>query len=150
MLFSKSCEYALQSVIFLATKPPNSPVLQRDISTALNIPPHFLGKILQILTRHDIVSSQKGKSGGFLLKKPSSDISLYMIVEIVDGLSALDNCIIGFPGCGDDNPCPVHTDWRSTKETILQMLKNRDIGDLGQELDTKLNYIHQLKKEAFV
>ncbi|MFQ6607634.1 MAG: RrF2 family transcriptional regulator [Fidelibacterota bacterium] len=141
LIFSRSCEYALQSIIYLAAQPPGKPSLQRDISKALNIPPHFLGKILQSLTHHEIVSSQKGKSGGFILNKPADEISLMTVVKITDGDLFLEKCVIGFPGCDDDNACPLHSQWSAAKKIIMQMLKNKHVAELSEELKTKLDYI---------
>lgn len=141
IMFSKTCEYAIQTMIYLAAQPRNTPVLQRDIANALKIPQHFLGKILQLLSHRDLVLSQKGKMGGFLLGRAPEDISLYDIVEATDGCTFLDNCILGFPACGDEHPCPVHAQWKPAKEIILQMLKKRNVGELSQEIDIKLDYI---------
>ncbi len=141
VMLSKGCEYALQALIYLATQPKDIPVLQRDISTALNIPPHYLGKVLQLLSRHQIVISQKGKSGGFLLGRSSVDLTPNDIIEAIDGSTFLDDCVLGFPGCGDENPCPVHSQWKKAKGIIIQMLKNKNIEQLGKEVDVKLDFI---------
>ncbi|MFQ6676468.1 MAG: RrF2 family transcriptional regulator [Fidelibacterota bacterium] len=148
ILFSKACQYALQSIIYLAAQPPRTPVLQRDISKALNIPPHFLGKILQLLTRHEILVSHKGKSGGFLLKRSPEEISLLKVAQIVDGDSFLDHCILGFPGCADDTPCPLHPQWSAAKKTIMEMLKRRHVGELGDEIQSKLDFIKLMEESA--
>ena len=152
IMLSRGCEYALQAVIYLAAQPPNTPVLQRDISSALNIPPHFLGKVLQVLSRHHIVISRKGKTGGFLLGRSPKDIIPYDIIEAVDGAEFLDHCVLGFPGCGDDNPCPVHSQWKQAKEIIIQMLKNNNVEQLSKEIDVKLDLIkrcHQVGVYGF-
>jgi Rrf2 family protein len=141
VMLSRGCEYALQAVIYLAAQPQDSPVLQRDISKALNIPPHFLGKVLQLLSRHQIVISQKGKSGGFLLGKSPDDITPNDIIEAIDGSTFLDDCVLGFPECGDENPCPVHPQWKKAKGIISQMLKNKNVEQLGKEIDVKLDFI---------
>jgi Rrf2 family protein len=144
-LLSKSCEYAFQAVIYLASQPPDKPVLQRDISNDLNIPTHFLGKILQTLRQHGYITSQKGKSGGFLLNKSGGDISLFGIVQLFEGPAFLDKCVIGFPGCSDDVPCPFHEEWRAAKEIILKMIKNNRVDELSQLIDLKLNYIKDME-----
>lgn len=138
IIFSKGCEYAFQAVLYLASKPQGRPVLQRDISSALNIPPHFLGKVLQLLSRSNLVISQKGKRGGFLLGRSPRDISLYDILEATDGAASLDGCILGFSDCHDENPCPVHIQWKQSKEIILRMLKKKNAEELSREIDVKL------------
>lgn len=144
MMFTKSCEYALQSVIYLASQPPDIPIRQFQISQALHIPNHFLGKILQLLTRHGILSSRKGKTGGFLLNGSPEEMSLYRIVQTVDGETFLDDCVLGFPGCRDENPCPVHFEWTSAKREILHMLKEKNIAELSGDLGPMLDYIRLL------
>jgi Rrf2 family protein len=126
----------------------NTPVLQRDISSALNIPQHFLGKILQTLARHDIVTSQKGKSGGFLLKRSPKEFSLYDIVQVIDGSSFLDSCVLGFPGCSDDYPCPVHDRWIETKKDIIKIFKERSIEQLGDGIGKKLEFIKHSYRDS--
>ncbi len=144
-VFSRACEYAFQAILYLASQPPERPILQRDISSALNIPPHFLGKILQLLRRNNLVISQKGKSGGFLLGRSAEDIFLYDILEAVDGCSCLDGCILGFTHCGDENPCPVHSQWKQSKETIMELLQSRNAEELSKELHVKLNSLNRDK-----
>ena len=142
-IFSRGCEYAFQAILYLATQPPEKPILQRDISSALNIPPHFLGKVLQLLRRSNLVISQKGKRGGFLLGRSAEDIFLYDILEAVDGCSCLDSCILGFSQCGDENPCPVHSQWKQSKETIMEMLQSRNAEELSKELHVKLDSLNK-------
>ncbi len=141
MVFSRSCEYALQAVIFLASQSQKTPVLARDISGALDIPPHFLRKILQTLVKHNILSSQKGKSGGFVINRSPKEIMLYDIIEIMDGPNYMEQCIMGFPGCSESNPCPVHPEWSEVKTGLMKLLKGRNIIDLSLELGFKLDYI---------
>ena len=148
LIFSRSCEYALQVVTFIASQPNNRPVLSRDISGALNLPPHFLGKILQTLVKHNILSSQKGKSGGFVITRSPKEIMLYDIIEIMDGPDYFDQCIMGFPGCFDHNPCPAHSEWNEIKTVLMKLLNARSISELSSDLGFKLDYIKKIVDKA--
>lgn len=134
---SRGCEYALQSLIYLATQPVHKPVLQRDISKSLNIPSHFLGKILQYLSRNGIVVSHKGKGGGFQLAKAARDISPYEVIVTIDGATFLDSCILGFPECGKQNPCPIHPQWQKIRDNIIRILKETNIEELSKNFNRK-------------
>src|SRR3989304_338931 len=138
IIFSRSCEYALWAVIYLARGEDDGPVHLRTMSDAMGIPHHFLGKILQILTRDDIVHSTKGANGGFRLGRNASDIRLLEIVHSVDGETSLNKCIMGYPECTEDSPCPLHGDWKIARETILNMLRETTIDELTAGLDRKL------------
>lgn len=143
IIFSKSCEYALQAVLYLARQPEGSPAHLREIANDLNIPYHFLNKVLQTLTRERIVVSRKGANGGFALGRSPKEITLIDIVRAVDGESSLDGCVLGFPACGDRTPCPVHDQWKRAKEVILTMLQKKTLAELGKGLDGKLEFIAQ-------
>ncbi|MCC7430042.1 Rrf2 family transcriptional regulator [bacterium] len=144
LIFSRSCEYGLQALIYLASLPSGTFVLQKDISEALKIPNAFLGKILQQLTKTALIISHKGKSGGFSLGKPADEITPLEVIEAIDGTAFFENCVLGFPGCSDNEPCPIHLEWKAAKCSIIQLLSNKSIEDLGKDIDIKLKLIHKL------
>ncbi len=139
----------MQAVIYLAVRSDGVPILQRTISEELDIPNHFLGKILQQLTPHNIIRSQKGKDGGFSLAQSPTEISLFSIIEIIDGESVLDKCILGFPICEDNTPCPLHNQWSDTKDSIIRMLKTETVADLAKRMDVKLDQIKTTIAQSF-
>lgn len=144
LIFSKSCEYGTQAVLFLARESENGPILLRDISGALAIPHHFLSKILQALVLEGIVVSQKGFNGGFSLGRPARQIALIDIVRAIDGDEFLDQCVLGFPGCNEKTPCPVHPTWKRAKSIIVEILHKKTISELSKELDPKLELLAKI------
>ncbi|MBC8403019.1 MAG: Rrf2 family transcriptional regulator [Candidatus Marinimicrobia bacterium] len=150
MLFSKSCDYAIQAVVYLASASTNNSILQKDISSALGIPNQFLGKILQTLNKHGIVKSQKGIDGGFSLICDPDKISLYRIIQIIDGVDIFEYCLLGFPGCDDSHPCPLHEDWGQVRSMIISILKKNSVAKIGSQLRPKLDYIRILQESVQV
>lgn len=146
MIFSKTVGYALQTVIFLSTHPPKKPILQKEIATALNIPHHYLGKILQPLTKNGIVGSKTGAFGGFYLAKPAKEIVLFDIVTIFEGADYFEDCVLGFPGCDDSTPCPIHNEWSAAKLIIQTLMKDHTVAEWGAGIGPKLDYIQLLKE----
>lgn len=137
-IFSRSCEYGIQAVLFLAKNAGGgAPIHLRTISGGLDVPHHFLSKILQTLVRDEIVISHKGQNGGFELGRPASEIPLTDIVEAIDGKGFLDRCVLGFSKCQEEEPCPAHDDWKPAKKLILAMLATRTVEDLSKGLDVK-------------
>ncbi len=138
LIFSRSCQYAIQAVIYLSAEREGTAVHVREISDALSIPHHFLGKTLQILVREGIAQSTKGANGGFRLGRPSSEIRLVDIVHAVDGPSTMDQCILGFPECREDKPCALHDEWNASREIIVRMLTDTTVDTLTKRLAPKL------------
>ena len=131
-IFSKGCGYGIQATLYVAMHGGDR-VGGKDIATKLQIPSHFLAKILQALSEHNVLDSQKGAQGGFKLARDPKDIPLLDIVRAVDGLSILHECVLGFPNCGTENPCFMHSRWGGIRTELEQMLRADTIADL---LDT--------------
>jgi Rrf2 family protein len=136
--FSKSCEYGIQSVLFIARENSGRAVHLKDIASELQLPSTFLSKILQKLTRANIVRSQKGNQGGFHLARPAEQIALGEIVLAVDGVEFLGECIIGFSECSDARPCSLHADWIPVRAAISRMLSEKNVADLSADIDVKI------------
>jgi len=135
LIFSRQCDYALQAVLYLALRPAGEMTAIRELAAKLEIPYHFLGKILQDLTRKGLLQSLKGPKGGFRLAVPPRKITLFHIVEAVDGVEFTRSCVLGFKECSGRNPCAVHDIWAALREGITIMLRKRNIGELARTME---------------
>jgi len=131
IIFSRQCEYAMQAVLYLALKRENEMTSIKELTKKLEIPYHFVAKILQDLTRKGLLFSHKGPAGGFRLALPAKEITLLQIVEAIDGLSFMEKCVFGFPDCSGDEPCSVHKEWHDVKEKIKKMLATKSILEMA-------------------
>jgi Rrf2 family protein len=138
VIFSKKCEYGLQGVLYLAAHLEEKVTSSEDISRALGIPKEFISKILQSLTESGIVESKKGKNGGFILAKAPSKIRLIDIVAAIDGLDIFNSCVIGFPECSPDHPCPVHQQWGDLRTKAYSMLTEETIDNFRDRTLSKI------------
>ncbi len=138
VIFSKKCEYGLQAVLYLATKGKDDVVPADDIAKKLNIPKEFVSKILQSLTESGIVYSKKGKSGGFALAKNPQRIRLIDIVTAIDGLDIFNSCVLGFPECTPDHPCPLHEKWGLLRSDAYNMLSDETLEELKSKAIKKI------------
>lgn len=134
LIFSRQCEYALQAVTYLALKPEGEMTSIKELAKKLGIPYHFLGKILQDLSYKGLLASQKGPTGGFRLAMPAKDITLFHIVEAIDGVGFTKNCVLGFPECSGQNPCAVHEKWAGLRDGIYSMLVSKNIAQVAREM----------------
>ncbi len=137
VLFSRQCEYALQAILYISSKSDGGYTDIKEISNSLSIPHHFLAKILQSLSKRGLLRSQKGPSGGFALSGGPDTITLYHIVEAIDGNAFLHDCVLGLPVCDGKNPCPVHEKWGELREEIHKLLTSKTIAEIVDELGTK-------------
>jgi len=132
MLFSRSAEYAIRAMTFLASQEPGKLAGAKEISEAENIPMPFLWKILQMLAKRSLVRSFKGVHGGYELARKAEDIPLMAIVHLTDGSEFRDSCVLGLPRCDNRNPCPLHEQWQNIRTDVTAMLDKTSLADLSR------------------
>lgn len=138
VFFSKACELGIQAVLFLSIK--ESGIYNAEqVSKELKVPKEFVSKVLQILTESGITRSKKGKNGGFYLGKEPRNIKLIDIVEAIDGLDVFKSCVLGFPGCSHETPCPVHNQWGKLREETLKMLSEETLEHQKEKTASKIS-----------
>ncbi len=130
-MISKTCGYGIRGVVYLATKlEEDRNVGIHEIATELDIPQHFLAKILQDLVRRKVVGSAKGPNGGFFVKETVMDMRVVELVEMIDGDAYRTRCFMGMEECSSENPCPLHQDFSVFRAGIIDKLTSRTIRDL--------------------
>lgn len=138
VFFSKSCELGLQAVLYLSIKKEKVIFNSDEVSKELKVPKEFVSKVMQMLTNSGIIGSKKGKGGGFYLEKSPDSIRLIDIVEAIDGLSVFESCVLGFPGCSSEKPCPVHDKWGKLRDETYKMLSEETLEQLKEKTIKKI------------
>ena len=136
-MFSKTCEYAIKAMIFVAQKSKEETrVGVKEIAKGTDSPEHFIAKIMQELGRKRLVQSIKGPNGGFYMTERDFKISISDIVKAMDGDKLYSDCVLGLKACSEKNPCPVHFEFKEIKKRLIHMIENNTIGDFNEKLDT--------------
>ncbi|MBL7807340.1 MAG: Rrf2 family transcriptional regulator [Saprospiraceae bacterium] len=141
-MFSKTFGYALRATAFVTIHGKDGKrVGALDISQALDIPHHFLGKIMQDLVRHGILDSLKGPSGGFYTNERTLVTPLVDILKITDGSLVFDQCALNIKRCNAANPCPLHHEFAECRNGMLHSLAEKTIGQMAAEVESGESYL---------
>ena len=130
MLLS-STVYAIRACIYIAAQKDEEYISISIIAEKLDISFHFLTKILQKLTQNNLMTSYRGPNGGVAFTKPTNKIFLIDIVNAVEPNPIFSNCLLGIPGCGTDEPCPLHDDWGAIRKQLQAKFENTNLWDLA-------------------
>lgn len=132
-MFSKACQYGIRATLYIAESSiENQRVSLKDIAKGIDSPEAFTAKILQQLARNGIIHSVKGPSGGFeIFQEDFDQIKLIQIVSAIDGDQIFTGCGLGLKKCDENNPCPVHDQFKSIREAMKTMLSTTDIRTLA-------------------
>src|ERR1700761_1468525 len=108
MKFGVGVDYCLKALIMLAERfPAAQPQRVEEIAAAQNIPENYLRRLLIDLKRGGLVASQKGPSGGYVLARPPSKITMADGVAIIEGDYLPVDCLDegANSSCPNKNPC---------------------------------------------
>ena len=142
-MFSKACEYGIKATIYIAQQSQrNERVHVKEIAEAIDSPVAFTAKTLQILAKHSIIRSVMGFSGGYEIDCDKlHEITLFHIVEAIDGDPVYNGCGLGLHKCNDAKPCPIHHDFKKIRNDLKEMLQCTYVISLTEKLDNKLAFL---------
>ena len=134
-MLSKSSKYAIRAVLYLSLNSSEQKKYSpKKIADVIHIPAPFLAKTLQELTRRSLISSSKGRNGGFYLTEDNKHNTLISIVDAIDGLDKFQECILGLSVCSNENPCSLHHSVSPLRKKMVEELTFKTIDDLTKEI----------------
>ncbi len=130
-MFSKTTNYAVRALVILATQETDRFVAIREVARELDVSFHFLTKILQVLSHHQLVETYRGPRGGVRLARPAVEISLLDIARCLEGPGFLNECVLGISFCSQGLPCPLHEAWFPAKNELEARLAGISLQELA-------------------
>ncbi|MCK5087015.1 MAG: Rrf2 family transcriptional regulator [Melioribacteraceae bacterium] len=133
MIYTKTGEYAIRAILFLARQPKDSLIMSSEIAKHEDIPAHYLAKILQRMAKYGYVDSFKGRGGGFKITELAQKSSILEIVERVEGPVINLKCVTGLKECSDEHPCPLHEEWSELRNRIYVLISSKSVQEVADK-----------------
>jgi Rrf2 family protein len=133
-MLSQKAKYALRALLALAEQGDGEPMLISEIAERHSLPKKFLEQILLDLKHHGLVQSRRGRSGGYTLLKPASEISFGQVVRIIDGPLAPLPCLskMAYRRCEDcpgEESCAIRCVFARAHELTTRILDRTTLAD---------------------
>lgn len=135
-MFSQTVEYALRAVAYLAGH-PGKPATTEDVATATKVPPAYLAKVLQSLTRAGVLKSQRGVGGGVCLLRDPAELSILEVVQAVDPIRRIRTCPLGLKSHGV-KLCPLHARLDAALAMVEESFANTNLAEVLAEPTTSI------------
>ena len=130
-MLSRTAGYAVHAVVAIGEREAGGrAVPATEVAEALDIPANYLAKILQTLAREGVLTSERGRSGGFRLARPGAEIALMEVVSAFDELGPERRCLLGHGRCSDVGGCPAHQEWSAVSAPAFRFFEKRTVADL--------------------
>ncbi len=129
MRITARVDYAVRAAIELAAAAPGALTCDR-IATAQGIPSRFLQGILGDLQHARLVTSQRGREGGYRLALPPSEISIARVMRVEQGFLAEVHGQrpedVSYPGAAEE----LASVWVAARATYRRVLENVTLADV--------------------
>ncbi len=131
MTISRTAEYALRAIVWLARE-PDTPLGTPRIARATHVPAGYLSRVLQALGRAGLVESNPGRSGGFRLTRSPRKISVLDVVNAVDPVQRILRCPLGLRS-HRGHLCPLHRRLDEAAAMVEHAFAETSIADIVSE-----------------
>jgi Rrf2 family protein len=131
MQLTRAADYAVRVMIRLAALPAHARVSLPSLARATDAPESFLSKVMQSLARAELITSQRGQSGGFSITPRGRQASMREVIEAIDGAICLNVCLMHGPSCPRKARCPAHSVWAKAQQAMLQVLSGSSIAAMA-------------------
>jgi Rrf2 family protein len=130
---SVKSDYAARAVLGLARRHQNGGSMRvDDLAREQGIPSNYLVQILIELKSQQIVKSQRGKEGGYLLARPPAEITFGDVLRCVHG-EVFDSPAINDPQC----PLELRDIWKRMQKLLDETADSINFQQILEESSNK-------------
>ena len=130
-MISQTAEYALRAIVCLAQN-PEKPQTTVEIAKVTKVPEHYLSKVLHALTKGEIIRSQRGLHGGYILSHAVDQLPLLDIINAVDPIKQIVSCPLKLSTHGT-HLCALHKKINHSIKLMEDVFKNSTVQTILDE-----------------
>ena len=103
---------------------PDTPVSASTLESQISVSGKYLEKIMRMLSKRNIVSANRGASGGYYLARQPKDISVGEIVRALEDDMEIIECVKDGGKC---KCCPSSGVWKKLYDGINEILDSMSL-----------------------
>lgn len=126
----KRADYGIRAVLELSRHHNHGRRKSREIAAATAVPPSYLARILATLSQAGIVAATAGPAGGYELTRGPVEVTLLEVIEVMEGESAVRQCMLRGIPCASGSTCSVHDFWTAAQSALNQELEQTTFSDI--------------------
>lgn len=130
MQITRAADYALRGMTYLARQEPGKLSMIREISIEEGVPEKFMRKLFHILHTKGFIDSTRGRYGGVRLHADPEKVTMFDIVEAIDGPLTLNLCLEEPNLCDRIDLCPMYDIWSEAQASVDKVLKRHTLKDI--------------------
>ena len=129
---TKQADYGLVLMSHFAGHGGDSVLSARDLALEAGLPLPTVGKVLKLLARAGLLTSQRGVNGGYVMAKQPEEISVAAIVQALEGPIGMTDCAPGGArSCEHEPHCRVRTPVQRINAVVRETLSKMTLEELS-------------------
>ena len=124
MKLSSKTHYGLIACHILGVNYPDNAVSASTLEKHIGVSGKYLEKIMRMLSSRDIVTANRGASGGYFLARAPKDISVGEVVRALEDDMEIIECVSKQRNC---KCCPTSSVWKKLYEGINTLLDSMSL-----------------------
>jgi Rrf2 family protein len=129
-------QYGTRAMLDLSLHYRQGPQTIDAIAARQEIPKKYLEQVMLLLKSALLVSSVRGRQGGYQLARPPERITLGEVVRATDGPLAPISCVSQTAyrpcTCNDETTCALRLTWLEVRAAIAQVLDNTTLAEVAK------------------
>jgi len=131
MQLSNTSRYAIRILAYIANKKDLQLINATELAKALSMSHKFLTKIMTELVKADLVTSIRGRDGGYALSRAASEIMINDILKLFNDAIKDEQCVLGIGFCNGMCKCALHDQWMEPKHLMQKMFGESSLKDIA-------------------
>ena len=131
MRLSTKGRYAARIMVYMAMRRGDGAVTKREIAKAERISVDYVGQLLMKLVTANLLTSHRGKKGGFSLDKDPGQITMGEVLAATEGSLSVVPCLEG--DCVHATECSTRQLWSRINRSIHDILAETTVKQLADD-----------------
>ena len=132
---SKLTDYGIVLLAHFARSPAGAVLSAREVSEATAVALPTVAKLVRHLTRAGVLTSTRGKAGGYSLAVDPERLDVATIIGVFEGPIGLTQCSLGdSETCESEVHCPLREHWPHISFAVRTALEAVTLADLTKPL----------------
>lgn len=138
MKISTKGRYGLRAMMDLAIhQSDGKPVFLSDVAKRQDISEKYLEHIFSALKNAGLVSTVRGRKGGFLLSKPAGEVTVSSIITALEGPCTVVDCVSKPKTCERSEACAARDIWGLLGKKMEEVLSGFTLEGLAEMQEKK-------------
>ena len=138
---SRLTDYGIVIMAHLAECEDDTAHNARELASQTRLPSPVVSKILKLLTRAELLNSQRGSKGGYNLARSPAEISVVEMITALEGPVGITECTVHPGACPQEPSCQVRDPWQRINGAVQAALENVTLADLAKPLASANSFV---------